>query len=209
MRYRLLIVFFSLTLLSAQSLFNRFVGTDPFIGSARSTAMGNTHLLNSTGSSNVRFNPANLVMESRLGVNFQMNRSSVFERWSIPIKDFFGEYFTNADYVANEFNYYAFSGGIYWVPILEKLRFGIHHSPLTHFTYEFSEEVRGDYDTEDDEYASKDPLIGYQNLTSDGSLMLSSIGCGYNINISNNINQSLPILMKKDLDLFSSKVNQS
>jgi PTH1 family peptidyl-tRNA hydrolase len=28
-------------------------------------------------------------------------------------------------------------------------------------------------------------------------------------NISNNINQSLPILMKKDLDLFSSKVNQS
>ena len=28
-------------------------------------------------------------------------------------------------------------------------------------------------------------------------------------NISNNINQSLPVLMKKDLDLFSSKVNQS
>ena len=60
MHYRFLILFFSLTLLSGQSLFNRFVGTDPFMGSAQSTAMGNTHLLNSSGSANVRFNPANL-----------------------------------------------------------------------------------------------------------------------------------------------------
>ena len=128
MHYRLLILFFSLTLLSGQSLFNRWLGTDPFIGSARATAMGNTHTLNSTGSKNVRFNPAKLgMMQSRLGFNLQINRSSVFERWSIPIKDFFGEYFANADYVANEFNYYAFSGGIYWVPIKGTLGFGIDY----------------------------------------------------------------------------------
>jgi hypothetical protein len=126
-------------------------------------------------------------MQSEVGINFQVNRSSVFERWSIPIKDFFGEYFTNADYVTNEFNYYAFTGGIYWTPNSAKLSFGINYSPLTHFIYTFSEEVRGDYDTEDNEYASKDPLIGYQNLTTDGTLMLTSIGCGYNINTENNI----------------------
>ena len=117
MHCRILILILFITLMSGQSLFNRFVGTDPFIGSARSTAMGNTHLLNSTGSTNVRFNPAILgMMQSKLGFNFQINRASVFERWSIPIKDFFGEYFTNAAYVANEFNYYDFSGGIYWAP---------------------------------------------------------------------------------------------
>jgi len=197
MHYRFLILFFSLALLSGQSLFNRFVGTDPFIGSARSTAMGNTHLLNSTGSTNVRFNPANLgMMQSRLGINLQLNRSSVFERWSIPIKDFFGDYFTNADYVANEFNYYAFSGGIYWTPIIGSLGFGLNYSPLTHFNYEYLEEVRGDYDTETEqnEYASKDPLIGYQNLITEGILMLSSIGFSYNnINISNNIDMNIGV----------------
>ena len=195
MRYKIIIfIIFIHSLLLGQSLFNRFVGTDPFIGSARSTAMGKTHLLNSTGSTNVRFNPANLGMiQSRLGISLQMNRSSVFERWSIPIKDFFGKYFTYADYVANEFNYYAFSGGIYWTPIIgnlgSSLSFGFNYSPLTHFNYEYLEEVRGDYDTatEENEYANKDPLIGYQNLTTDGTLMLSSIGCGYNINITNNI----------------------
>ncbi len=161
MHYRLLILFFSFTLLTGQSLFNRFVGTEPFMGSARATSMGDTHLLNSIGSTNARFNPANLgIMDSKLGFNLQMNRSSVFERWSIPIKDFFGEYFTNADYVANEFNYYAFSWGISWAPIIGNLGFGIHYSPLTHFTYQYLEEVRGDYDTatEENEYASKDPL---------------------------------------------------
>ena len=167
MHFRLLILFFSLTLLTGQSLFNRFVGTEPFMGSARATSMGDTHLLNSIGSTNARFNPANLgIMDSKLGFNLQMNRSSVFERWSIPIKDFFGDYFTNADYVANEFNYYAFSGGIYWVPIIGTLGLGIDYSPLTHFTYQYSEEVRGDNDvaTEENEYGSKDPLIGYHNL---------------------------------------------
>ena len=108
MHYRLLILFFSLTLLSGQSLFNRWVGTNPFIGSAGATAMGNTHLLNSTGSTNVRFNPANLgTMESKLGFNFQVNRLSVFERWSMPVRDSFGEFLTNADYVANEFSNYG------------------------------------------------------------------------------------------------------
>ena len=120
MPYKIIIILIlSQSLLLGQSLFNRWVGTDPFMGSARSTAMGNTHLLNSTGSTNVRFNPANLgMMQSRLGFNLQMNQSSIFERWSIPIIDFFGEEFTNADYVTNEFNYYAFSWGLYWTPIL-------------------------------------------------------------------------------------------
>ena len=87
MLYRIVfIIIFFQSLLSGLSLFNRFTGTNPFTGSARSTAMGNTHLLNSTGSANVRFNPAKLgAMKSKFGFDFQINRSSVFERWSMPV----------------------------------------------------------------------------------------------------------------------------
>jgi len=108
--------------------------------------------------------------------------------------------------VANEFNYYDFSGGIYWAPFLDNLAFGIHYSPLTHFTYEYLEEVRGDYDTatEENEYASKDPLIGYHNLTTEGTLMLSTIGCGYNINIINNIDINIGASMNQ---INSSKIS--
>ena len=80
MRYRILLIILFLSALSGQSLFNRWVGSDPFMGSPRSTAMGSTHLLNSTGSSNVRFNPANLGnTKSNLEFDFQVNRSSAFD----------------------------------------------------------------------------------------------------------------------------------
>ena len=96
MPYRLFIIFFCFSFLPGQSLFNRYLGTDPFKGYARSTAMGNTHLLNSTGSANVRFNPANITsMEMNWGFDIQADRSSIFERWSMPTKNKFGDFLTN------------------------------------------------------------------------------------------------------------------
>ena len=143
MRYRILLIILSLSALSGQSLFNRWVGSDPFRGSPRSTAMGSTHLLNSTGSSNVRFNPAKLGnTKTQLGLDFQVNRSSVFERWSMPVRDSFGEFLTHADYVANEFSYYAINAGVFSsinIPIIGSTGVGIHYAPLTHFNYQYSE----------------------------------------------------------------------
>ena len=195
MHYRLLIIVISLTFLSGQSLFNRFVGTDPFTGSARSTAMGNTHLLNSTGSTNIRFNPSNLVrMNSRGGINLQTNHSSVFERWSMPMKDFFGDFLTSGDYVTNEFSYYGINSGVFaslMLPMVGKVGAGFHYAPLTHFTYQYSEEVRGEYDTEDGEYASKDPFVGYQNLSIDGNPMVISLGGGIQLNMLQENNLSI------------------
>ena len=97
-----------------QSLFNRWIGSDPFIGSAKSTSMGNTHILNSSGSSIVRYNPSILgSIQSKLGFNLQVNNSSIYERWSMPVKDSFGDFLTNADYVANEFSYSNLQLGLY------------------------------------------------------------------------------------------------
>ena len=195
MRYRILLIILFLSALSGQSLFNRWVGSDPFMGSPRSTAMGSTHLLNSTGSSNVRFNPANLGnMKTKSGFDFQLNRSSVFERWSMPVRDSFGEFLTHADYVANEFSFYGTSLGLFGsteLPGIGIASIGLHYGPLTHFNYQYSEEVRGSYSIEDGEYAGKDPIVGYQNLSTDGLSMLTSIGGGLNLEMLGDIEISV------------------
>ena len=199
MLYKIFIIVYSFSLLSGQSLFNRWIGTDPFIGSTRSTAMGNTHLLNSTGSQVSRYNPAGLsIVDSKIKLNFQLNRASVFERWSMPVRDSFGEFLTHADYVANEFNYYDISLGIVSNfenlqknKLINKIGFGLNYAPLTHFTYNYSEEVRGSYRIEDGEYASKDPVVGYQNLSTDGNLMVASLGSGIQFNLLNKMNLSV------------------
>ena len=197
MPYRLFIIFFCFSFLPGQSLFNRFVGTDPFKGYARSTAMGNTHLLNSTGSANVRFNPANITsMEMNWGFDIQADRSSVFERWSMPTKNKFGDFLTNADYVANEFNYHSISSGLFAsinLPIIGTVGAGFHYAPLTHFIYHYSEEVRarmnGIYEDEwrDDEIPIKDPYIGSHNLDIEGSPMVTSLGCGIQLDMLGDI----------------------
>ena len=195
MLYRFLILFIYLSSLPGQAMFNRWVGTTPFTGSARSTAMGSTHLLNSIGSSNARFNPANLgAMKSRFGFDFQVNRSSVFERWSMPVRDSFGEFLTNADYVANEFSKYGISSGLIGFakfPGIGIAGIGFHYGPLTHFNYQYSEEVRGSYSIEDGEYAGKDPIVGYQNLSTNGLTMLTSIGGGLNLGMLGDIEISV------------------
>ena len=195
MHYKLIIIFISMSFLSGQSLFNRWIGSDPFTGSARSTSMGHTHLLNSTGSTNVRFNPANLIKgNSSLIIDMQMDRFSIFERWSMPMRDSFGEFLTNADYVANEFSQFGLRGGLsVSINILKlgEIGLGLHTAPLSHFTYHYLEEVRGSNQIEVGEYASKDPIIGYHNLKSSGLLQVSSLGAGVGINFFNLLNLSI------------------
>tara|TARA_B100001029_G_scaffold74763_1_gene61094 strand:- start:588 stop:1883 length:1296 start_codon:yes stop_codon:yes gene_type:complete len=193
MHYKLIILVFGINLLFSQSLFNRWIGTNPYIGSPRSTSMGHTHLLNSTGSSIVRFNPSKLgLIKPMKGFDFQLNRNSTFQRWSIPVRDSFGEFLTDADYVANKFSYYGTHFGLITSTNLTEIGsigIGFHYTPLTHFTYEYSEEIRGSYKTQDGEYASKDPIIGYHNLSTNSTPMVSTLGGGVkfvldNINVS-------------------------
>jgi hypothetical protein len=192
MRYKI-IVLIILSMASSQSFFNRFLGADSFSGSARSTAMGNTHLLNSTGSHNVRFNPAMLSNKNNC-FDFQVNRFSSFERWSMPMRDSFDEVLVYGDYVSNEFSNFLVSGGATMslkIPFIENLGMGFSHYPLTHFTYRYSEEVRGTYRPEDGEYASKDPIVGYHNYNVDGTVMASTVGVGANFNLNGDLSSSI------------------
>ena len=180
MRYKFLVLII-FSMVSAQSLFNRFLGADSFSGSARSTAMGKTHLLNSTGSNNVRFNPAILSARSnKIGVDFQVNRFASFERWSMPMRDSFDEVLVYGDYVSNEFSKFLVSGG---ATIFQIMNFGMgfSHYPLTHFTYAYSEEVRTG--TSFVPNTTRDPNVGYHNFSISGSVPTSAIGAGITLNL--------------------------
>ena len=201
MLYKLLLILTCLSLLTGQSMFNRWVGSDSFSGSTKSTAMGNSHILNSTGSSNTRFNPANLMNENSIfNFDIQLERTSIFERWSMPIRDSFEDILANADYVANEFSYFGIRVGLSSsinIFKLGKIGIGCHSAPLTHFKYNYTEEIRGTNQIEDGEYESKDPIVGYHNLKTSGSLQMSSLGAGFGINIIKNIELGLGISINK------------
>jgi hypothetical protein len=194
MRYKFLVLII-FSIVSAQSLFNRFLGADSFSGSSRSTAMGKTHLLNSTGSNNVRFNPAMLSAKGNdIGIDFQVNRFSSFERWSMPMRDSFDEVLVYGDYVSNEFSKFLVTGGATMslkIPFIGNLGVGFRHYPLTHFTYAYSEEVRGSYRLDDGEYSSKDPIVGYHNYNVDGTIMTSTVGVGANLNLIGDLSSSI------------------
>ena len=225
MLYRLFFISFCLSFLPGQSLFNRFIGTDPFTGSARSTAIGHAHLLNSSGSANVRFNPANLASkEMNWGFDMQAGHSSVFERWSLPVRDSFGEFLTSADYVANEFSYYDLRSGLFAsinLPVIGVAGFGFHYAPLTHFTYQYFEEVRarmsGIYEDEwrDGEIPNKDPYIGSHNLNIEGTPMVTSLGGGIQLKMGDidfrmggaiNLIQSTKITDRVEVDTSNTNI---
>ena len=112
----------------------------------------------------------------------------------MPVRDSFGEFLTHADYVANEFSFYGTSLGLFGsteLPGIGIAGMGLHYGPLTHFNYQYSEEVRGNYSIEDGEYAGKDPIVGYQNLSTYGLTMLTSIGGGLNFGILGDIEISV------------------
>ena len=176
MHYKLFFILLFFSNLMSQSLYNNIIGSNSFIGSARSTAIGNTHLLNSTGSSNTRFNPAKLIEYNNIILDFQYDRNSTFERWSMPFRDNFDEFLIYGDYVANKFDYNNLKGGIIInnSDILQ-LSFGLSAYPLTNFHYFYSEEVRGKYPANNELY-SRDPIVGYHHYKTKGTY--NTIACG-------------------------------
>ncbi len=213
MRYKIVFILF-ITIGFSQSIYNRFLGASNVAGSATSASVGNTHILNTHGSQSVRFNPAKLSEEKDVTLNIQMARNSVTERWGMPVRDSFGEFLTHADYVSNENSITTVSGGVS-ANILGILGIGVHHSPLTHFNYSYSEEVRGTYRTNDGEYASKDPLVGFHNLNIEGTASISSFGVStglslfnihFDVGVSSSLIQPFTLYETVDVDTLYSEV---
>ena len=162
-----------------QLFLNRFIGEDIFINSARSSGMGGTYSLSANSSGLTLKNPAGMLRlnSGRYGdLNFGIFSS--LERRSILVKDFFGDYLTLGDYVANNNSFMYCQGGIIKRNDYKnfKTSLSLLFSQSTSFNYLYQEEVRSEQSFEDGEFGNKDPLAGFLTLETSGELELYSFG---------------------------------
>ena len=172
-------------LIFCQSLLNRAIGENLTFGSARSYAMGGTNSINGNNSSLIRFNPSLLkkaTNNSPSFIDFQLNLNLRTERHSILVKDYFGDFLTYADYV-NNVNTYNYIQGGFISNINKSFAVGLSYLPLASFNYDYIEEVRGSADIESGDVGLKDPLEGYHQFNTSGSLNTISFGLSYSYEI--------------------------
>ena len=183
-QYHILFVYFLLSVMTSQSLLNRAIGEELEFGSARSYGMGLTHALNADNTSLLRFNPSRLssyMDENFINYDFQIFSSSILERRSMMVKDYFGDFLTYADYVYNQNILTNFYGGMAYNPN-NNLSLAISFIPVTNFSYYYEEEVRGSNDVEEGDIGIRDPIVGYHILENEGQLNSLSIGSSFYIN---------------------------
>jgi len=180
MRFKIFFTIIFLNLTLAQALLNRAIGEELTYGSVRSFAMGSTHATSGNNSSLLRFNPSLLgttLINNPSFIDIQINLNSISERRSILVKDYFGDFLTYADYLNNVNMYNFFQGG--FLSKVGNFTLGAAYLPIASFNYDYSEEVRGSADIEDGEVGLKDPLEGFHQFNSSGTLNSISFGLSY------------------------------
>ena len=176
-RIFLLLVF---NLLISQSFFNHVVGDEIGFQSARSHAMGHTHFMNSNTSALTLRNPSKLALLDidSFQLDFNLSNFSYHERRSIDLKDFFGDFLTEGDYVSNlNSKGYTHFGGIVPSKISPDYNFIIAYSygPWSSLDYRYEEEVRGSISFDDGVVGTRDILEGYHILEHSGVIYMQSL----------------------------------
>ena len=184
-----------LNVLLSQSFFNNITGDQIGFQSARSLAIGNTHFINSNTSVVAFRNPARLgnlnikknklmFNEFGLHIDYSSAGSMYSERRSIDLKDFFGGFLTEGDYVSNNnfynYHHFGFILDINLNLLLTNLNagVGVSHGPWSTLDYRYQEEVRG---MEPSSELVRDPIRGYHIMEHGGTIDLTSLGFGFSI----------------------------
>ena len=180
MQYKKYIVLLFISGLFSQSVFNRIFPEEYYPGDAKSMGAGHSYLAFSNSSKLVLTNPAKLSRISR-SVDFNINISSIAERRSRIIKDNWGDFLAETDYVFNKHNFVSKSlgfilGGRLFNKEKFKFGFGYHYSPIYSLNYNYDEEVRSDADLEDAIVGISDPIIGYHIFKNSGDIAVHSVG---------------------------------
>ena len=115
------------------------------------------------------------------------------ERRSLVVKDYFGDYLAEADYVKNSSLYNSLFFGMNYNLDINNLSISGAASvvPYNIFDYNYKEEVRGKLPSDDGNIFSRDPLLGYHIFNSEGSQLLYSIGSAIKFNLINSVVLSL------------------
>jgi hypothetical protein len=118
--------------------------------------MASINLIDNSSSSSL-YSPS-VLASSRSGFSFDiyLTNTSVLERRGVNVKDYFGDYLTNADYVVNRNNYNNIFGGIAFG--IGSNHFSVSRNIISSFSYDYTEEVHGRYSLEDGEIGNKGPI---------------------------------------------------
>ena len=179
MHFKLLLISSLISIGVGQSFFNKTFGYELTENSPRSMGLGYTTSLSSVDSYSLIANPANLINPNKsISIFAQSRIIRTNERRSFVLKDSFGDFLTNADYVANKNSSTVNSFGISINKNIGEniISGGVAYVPLYSFSSSYREEVRGSVSCEDGVPCTRDALSGYHNFNSDGLLNGTSLG---------------------------------
>lgn len=192
----------------SQSYYESAIGRSFDSYTARSLSLSSSSQVTETSGFSLFFNPSNLSRNGEIG--FSLSGSNIFdskfERRGLIVKDSFGDFLAESDYVKNSsiFNYNSFSLKYNQI-ILDYLNAGLAFSFAPYRTFDFSyiEEVRGQLSSNDGQIFSRDPLLGYHRFSSKGSQYVlgvgSSIGFETNSDIEGAIGFSFNSILSGDI----------
>jgi len=179
MHFKLLLISSLISIGVGQSFFNKTFGYELTENSPRAMGLGYTTSLSSVDSYSLIANPANLINPNKsISIFAQSRIIRTNERRSFVLKDSFGDFLTNADYVANKNSSTVNSFGISINKNIGEniISGGVAYVPLYSFSSSYREEVRGSVSCEDGVPCTRDALSGYHNFNSDGLLNGTSLG---------------------------------
>ena len=187
MRYKFFNFLFLLSFTFSQSFFYKTIGNESVSQSPQSLGLGNNIGLVATNGYALLGNPSNIINENKsFTFNLSSNLENVNERRSFILKDSFGDFLTDADYVVNSIRINNFSGGLTFNKSVNNYIYsiGLSYSPIIDFSSKYREEVRGKVNCEDGVPCTRDVLAGYHNFNTDGVINGLSIGSATQITTS-------------------------
>lgn len=181
MHSRLLIILFLINIASSQSYYESAIGSSFDAYSAHSFALSSSSQIAETSGYCLFFNPSNLSRDNDVGflisgTNFIDSR---FERRGLIVKDSFGDFLTESDYVKNSSLFNFNSIGIKFNKIISNdfnIGLGASFAPYKSYNFTYEEEVRGQLSSNDGQIFSRDPLLGYHIFKSKGVQYLLGVG---------------------------------
>jgi len=189
MHFNRLIIFLFANVLLSQAYYESAIGIDYSSYSARSLSLASSSQISEEGAYCLLFNPSNITNNNEFSVSISNLIDSRFERRGLVVKDSFGDFLAESDYVKNSSMFNKTSFGIkYSKNITNRLRLGaaFSFSPYKSYDFIYEEEVRGQLQSNDGQIFSRDPLLGYHVLESNGTQNLINIGSAINWKIDNN-----------------------
>jgi len=195
MHSRLLIILFLFNTASSQSYYESAIGSSFDAYSAHSLALSSSSQITERSGYSIFFNPSNLSRDNNVGFLISQTAfiDSRFERRGLVMKDSFGDFLTESDYVKNSslFNFNSIAIKFNKI-ILNNFNIGLGASfaPYKSYNFTYEEEVRGQLSSNDGQIFSRDPLLGYHVFNSKGVQYLLGMGSSVSWEMSDKIRGS-------------------